>query len=98
MKGGQALQGYSFDWACQRLSHTKSSSNQSDYGRVPGTHASSGVGLSMDEQYDAIVLGTGLTECIISGLVIGGWLQGTFIATRGAVLVLTTLHQCNTLY
>jgi Rab GDP dissociation inhibitor len=22
----------------------------------------------MDEQYDAIVLGTGLTECIISGL------------------------------
>ena len=23
---------------------------------------------SMDEEYDAIVLGTGLTECIISGL------------------------------
>jgi GDP dissociation inhibitor len=68
VKGGQALQGYSFDWACQRLSHTKSSSNQSDYERVPGTRASSGVGLSMDEQYDAIVLGTGLTECIISGL------------------------------
>lgn len=68
MKGGQALQGYSFDGARQRLSHIKSRSNQSNYKRVRGTRARSLVGLAMDEQYDAIVLGTGLTECIISGL------------------------------
>lgn len=44
------------------------SSNQSNYIRVRGTHAGSSGSLAMDEQYDAIVLGTGLTECIISGL------------------------------
>jgi GDP dissociation inhibitor len=68
VKGGQTLQGYSFDCARQRLSHIKSSSNQSNYERVRGTRARALVGLAMDEQYDAIVLGTGLTECIISGL------------------------------